>query len=73
MFDSNGLYVDGSSNGKGNGTNVILEGPNNITLTYSLMFDFKATNNQANYEALVAGLQLANEVDTKTLNIRSNL
>ena len=50
------LYVDGSSNGKGSGAGVILEGLNDITLKYSLRFDFQATNNQAEYEALVAGL-----------------
>ena len=34
------LYVDGSSNGKGSKVRVILEGPNNIILEYSLKFDF---------------------------------
>ena len=50
------LYVDRSSNRRGSGVGVILEGSNKIVLKYSLKFDFKATNNQAEYEALVAGL-----------------
>ena len=37
------LYVDGSLNGKGSGVDVILEGPDNIILEYSLKFDFKVT------------------------------
>ena len=63
------LYVDGSSNRKGSGAGVILEGPNDIMLEYSLKFDFKATNNQAEYEALLAGLRLAKEVRAQSLNI----
>ena len=66
------LYVDGSSNGKGSGAGVILEGPNDITLKYSLKFDFQETNNQAKYEALVAGLQLAKEVGAEMLSIKSD-
>ena len=66
------LYVDGSSNGKGSGAGVILEGPNDITLEYSLKFDFQATNNQAKYKALVAGLRLAKEVGAETLSIKSD-
>ena len=66
------LYIDGSSDGKGSGARVILEGPNGITLEYLLKFDFQAINNQAEYEALVASLQLAKEVGVKTLSIRSD-
>ena len=52
------LYVDGSSNAKGSGAGVILEGPDNMLLEQSLKFDFKATNNQAEYEALIIGLKI---------------
>ncbi|XP_020226948.1 uncharacterized protein LOC109808370 [Cajanus cajan] len=50
------LYVDGSSNTKGGGAGIILEGPNNVTVEKSLKFGFRVTNNQAEYEALLAGL-----------------
>ena len=66
------LYVDGSSNSKGSRVGVILEGPNDMTLEYSLKFDFQAINNQAEYEALAASLRLAKETGAKTLSIRSN-
>ena len=49
-----------------------MEGPNDITLEYSLKFDFKVTNNQVEYEALLAGLRLAKEVGARSLNIRSD-
>lgn len=41
------LYVDGASNMKGSGADVILEGPNNVTLMQGFKFDFKVSNNQA--------------------------
>ena len=66
------LYVDRLSNSKGSGAGVILEGPNDIMLEYSLKFNFKATNNQAKYEALLIGLCLAKEVGARSLNIRSD-
>ena len=39
------LYIDGSSNEKGSKASVILQGPNNIILEYSLKFEFQVTNN----------------------------
>ncbi|XP_068474819.1 uncharacterized protein [Phaseolus vulgaris] len=48
------LSVDGSSNQQGSGAGVILEGPNGVLIEQSLRFAFKASNNQAEYEALIA-------------------
>jgi len=59
------LYVDGSSNPRGAG--VVLEGPNHILIEKSLHFAFKTSNNQAEYEAILAGLSLAREVGIRTL------
>ena len=53
--------MDGSLNDKGSGVGMILKGPNNITLKYSLKFDFKAMN-QAKYEALIIGLQIVKDI-----------
>ena len=64
--------MDESSNGKRSGAGVILEGLNGITLEYSLKFDFQATNNQTEYEALVAGLRLVKEVGAEMLSIKSD-
>ena len=49
------LSVDGSSNHQGSGVGVILEGPSGLLIEPSLKFAFKANNNQAEYEALIAG------------------
>ncbi|XP_045796465.1 uncharacterized protein LOC123890806 [Trifolium pratense] len=66
------LSVDGSSNLKGSGAGVTLEGPDGVLIEQSLRFEFKASNNQAEYEALVAGMRLALEVGVKELEARSD-
>ncbi|MCI57074.1 gag-pol polyprotein, partial [Trifolium medium] len=50
------LSVDGSSNLRGSGAGVVLEGPDGVLIEQSLRFAFKASNNQAEYEALIAGM-----------------
>ena len=52
------LYVDGALSTKGCGTRVILEREGDIMVEISIKFDFLVSNNQAEYEALIAGLQL---------------
>lgn len=52
------LYVDGASSTDGSGAGLLLSDPTGIELTYALRFDFTATNNEAEYEALIAGLEL---------------
>lgn len=54
--------MDNSSNKYGSEAGVILEGPTGVARAYSLRFRFKATCNQAKYEALLAGMRLAKEV-----------
>ncbi|XP_020203942.1 uncharacterized protein LOC109789410 [Cajanus cajan] len=61
------IRVDGSSNNQCNGARVILEAPTGMELEQSLRFAFKASNNQAEYEALLAGLRLAREVGVRKL------
>jgi len=52
------LSVDGSFNLKGSGAGVALEGPDGVLIDQSLRFEFKASNNQAEYEALLGGMRL---------------
>jgi len=56
------LYVDGSSNPKGAGADIVLEGPNHILIEKFLHFAFKTSNNQTEYEAILAKLSLTREV-----------
>jgi len=66
------LSVDGSSNQLGSGAGVILEGPNGVLIEQSLRFAFKANNNQAKYEALIAGILLVKEMGAKVLMAKSD-
>jgi len=66
------LHVNGSSNPKGSGAGILLEGPNDILIEKSLHFAFKTSNNQAEYEAILAGLSRAHEVGVKTLTCKTD-
>ncbi|XP_072066845.1 uncharacterized protein [Arachis hypogaea] len=52
------LYVDGSSNNEGCGAGIRLEAEDGFILEHSIHLAFKASNNQSEYEALIAGLRL---------------
>ena len=66
------LYVDRSSTDNCSGAGVILVSPEGVRLSCALRFRFKTTNNQAEYEALLAGLRLAKEVSARHLLIYSD-
>jgi len=66
------LYVDDSSNRIGCGARVVLEGLDDLLLEQALQFGFKATNNQAEYEALLAGLNLAYDMGARKLVCKSD-
>ncbi|GFY98605.1 hypothetical protein Acr_13g0000060 [Actinidia rufa] len=51
------LFVDGSSNQQGCGAGLVLQTPSGDQMEYAIWIGFKATNNEAEYEALLAGLQ----------------
>ncbi|XP_072084445.1 uncharacterized protein [Arachis hypogaea] len=53
------IYVDGASNKEGSGAGILLKEGDKVVAEQSLQFRFNASNNQAEYEALLAGLKLA--------------
>jgi len=65
------LSVDGSSNQQGSGAGITLEGPN-VLIEQALRFAFKASNNQVEYEALIAGMLLAKEMGAQSLLAKSD-
>ncbi|KAL5539174.1 hypothetical protein UlMin_044787 [Ulmus minor] len=66
------LYIDGSSTETSAGAGIILVSPDGVKVSCAVRFKFKATNNQAEYEALLASLRLAKEVLARHLTIYSN-
>ncbi|GKB23857.1 reverse transcriptase domain-containing protein [Tanacetum coccineum] len=61
------LFTDGSSCTNGSGAGLILTNPEGMKFTYALRFRFDATNNEAEYEALIAGLKIAEQMGVKNL------
>ncbi|GKD74999.1 reverse transcriptase domain-containing protein [Tanacetum coccineum] len=56
------LFMDGSSCIDGSRAGLIHKNPKGIEFTYALRFRFDATNNEAEYEALIAGLKIAKKM-----------
>ncbi|GKB28471.1 reverse transcriptase domain-containing protein [Tanacetum coccineum] len=61
------LFIDGSSCVDSLGAGLILTNPEGAEFTYAMRFRFEATNNEAEYEALIAGFQVAEQIGVKNL------
>nr|GEZ73999.1 reverse transcriptase domain-containing protein [Tanacetum cinerariifolium] len=61
------LFADESSCTDGSGAGLILTNPERAKFTYALRFGFDATNNEAEYEALIVGLKIAEQMGVKNL------
>ncbi|RDX68866.1 hypothetical protein CR513_52113, partial [Mucuna pruriens] len=66
------LSIDGASNQKGSRAGIVLEGPNGVLVEQSLRFGFRASNNQAEYEALHVGMRLVEQLGAQTLTAKSD-
>ncbi|GKV32500.1 hypothetical protein SLEP1_g41100 [Rubroshorea leprosula] len=66
------LYVDGASSSKGSRAGALLIGPDGYRSEHALKFNFDTTNNMAEYEALILGLQLALELKVKVIQVYSD-
>ncbi|XP_024015214.1 uncharacterized protein LOC112088924 [Eutrema salsugineum] len=62
------LHVDGSSSYKEYGIGIQLKTPTGKLLEQSFRLDFPASNNEAEYETLIAGLRLAKEIGAQHLH-----
>ncbi|MCI29253.1 putative protein NYNRIN-like, partial [Trifolium medium] len=63
------LFVDGSSNPQGSGAGIILENGKEVLIEVSLGLAFLTTNNQAEYEAFLAGLRLVEDMEAGEIKI----
>ncbi|GJT37268.1 reverse transcriptase domain-containing protein [Tanacetum coccineum] len=61
------LFTDGASCTDGSGAGLVLTNPEGMEFTYALRFRFDATNNEAEYEALITGLRIAEQMGVKNL------
>ena len=61
--------MDGSSNRQAGGAGVVLLSPEGDIVECMICLDFPTTNNEAEYEALVAGLDLARAIGATSVVI----
>ncbi|XP_052177558.1 uncharacterized protein LOC127791614 [Diospyros lotus] len=62
------LAVDGSSNPRGGGAGLMIKSHEGQSWLYALHFEFRVSNNEAEYEALIVGLRLAAQLGARHLN-----
>ena len=66
------LSVDEATNAQGSGADLILTSPEGINIEYALRFGFQASNNEAEYEAVTAGLSLTHSLEIDQLEVCSD-
>ncbi|XP_059436525.1 uncharacterized protein LOC132169517 [Corylus avellana] len=66
------IYVDGSSTKRNGGAGVVIITPDGRELRSSLRLEFKTTNNEAEYEAVIVGLGLAQELEAEFVEVQSD-
>ena len=63
------LYFDGASKTNTSGAGLVLRSPQGFAIEYTIKLEFSTTNNEAEYEALIAGLGQAKMLRVKNLKI----
>ncbi|KAK8942837.1 hypothetical protein KSP39_PZI008806 [Platanthera zijinensis] len=63
------VMVDGASGRHSLGAGVILESPQGVRIEQTVVVHFPITNNQAEYEAVIAGLRLARELGVHDVEV----
>ena len=63
------VYVDRAANQRGSSVGLVLISPKKITIEKSLRLGFSATNNEAEYEALLIGMTMVQKMGGKTVEI----
>jgi ribonuclease HI len=66
------MNFDGAFSRVGKGVGIVLQAPNGKVSKFAYRLEFDATNNVAEYEALLLGLELCRDRGVKCLNIKGN-
>ena len=64
------ILTDGSSRLIGAGATLVLITLEGKVIVYTLKFQFKAANNEAEYEAIIAGLQLCKALEARRISLK---
>ncbi|KAL0387886.1 UNVERIFIED_CONTAM: hypothetical protein Sradi_2670400, partial [Sesamum radiatum] len=63
------LHVDRSSTSSAGGARILLQGPGGVEIEIAAELDFPTTNNKAEYESRIIGLEMALEAGVMQLDI----
>ena len=66
------IYIDGAANQKGSGVGLVLISPKKLIIEKSLRLGFSATNNEAEYEALLERLSMVQRMGGKSATMFSD-
>jgi ribonuclease HI len=66
------MNFDGAFSRLGKGVGIVLQAPNGKVSKFAYRLEFDATNNVAEYEALLLGLELCKDRGVKCLNIKGD-
>ena len=66
------MYFDGSVMNTGAGAGLLFVSPLGEHMRYMVRLHFPASNNMAEYEALLSGLRIAIELGIKRLDVRGD-
>ncbi|XP_065636481.1 uncharacterized protein LOC136070440 [Quercus suber] len=66
------VYVDGVANQRGSGVGLVLVSPEDHVIEKSLRLGFSATNNEAEYEALLQGMAMVQKMGEKSVEMFSD-
>jgi ribonuclease HI len=63
------MFFDGSSCGAGAGIGIILVSPQGTSYEFSIPIEKTSTNNQAEYQAVLKGIKLLQQVNAEVIEI----
>ncbi|VFQ79620.1 unnamed protein product [Cuscuta campestris] len=66
------MAVDGASGPRGYGGGIVFTTPEGFKIYHAIVFNFRLTNNEAEYEALAGGLRLAQALKISRVSIKSD-
>ena len=66
------MYVDGAANQRRSRVEIVVTSPKGIIIENSLRLGFSATNNEAEYEALLEGMTMVQRMGARIVEIFSD-
>ena len=66
------MSFDGAFSKSGKGAGIVLTSPSNQKFNFAYRLEFEASNNVAEYEALLQGLEIAKDMGIKVLSIKGD-